>query len=125
MVSLLLKFRRIHITEVLKTIAQPGSPTDDLCWCNKRSIFLQEAILNQRHYCGCIYPHFSIPYIFGTFGSQLPILHVTVDPWFQVYRIHAWYTIYLHESLIFMCFHVGKYTKYMVNKTTYTYNIFQ
>ena len=124
MVSLLLKFRRIHITEVLKTIAQPGSPTDDLCWCNKRSIFLHEAILNHRHDCGFIYPHFSIPYIFGTCGSQLPIYQVTIDPWFQVYRIHAWYTIYLHESLIFCDFHVGEIYQIHGEKTTYT-NIFQ
>ena len=68
-----------------------------------------------------MFHHVSIPYIFGTFGSQLPIYQVTIDPLFQVYRIHAWYTIYLHESLIFMGFHVGKYT----NNTRLKNNIHQ
>ena len=28
-------------------------------------------------------PHLPVPYIFGTFGSQLPIHQVAIDPWFE------------------------------------------
>ena len=33
-----------------------------------------------------VYPHLPVPYIFGTFGSQLPIYQVTINPGFQIYR---------------------------------------
>ena len=33
-----------------------------------------------------IFPDLPVPY-FGTFGSQLPIYQVTINPWFQIYRV--------------------------------------